>query len=95
MSLYCPEVFSCFCEKCERNFKPEKTVKKHTNHDHGCLNFMKTLPNMIICLGKASKKKEKKLVEFSTKVGGWGQQWTDFPLFFFIFFNELKPLKIA
>ena len=34
-------------------------------------------------LGKASKKKEKKIVEFSTKVGGWGQQWTDFPFFFF------------
>ena len=25
----------------------------------------------------------KKVVEFSTKVGGWGQQWTDFPLIFF------------
>ena len=23
--------------------------------------------------------KKKKIVEFSTKVGGWGQQWTDFP----------------
>ena len=43
-------------------------------------------------------KKKKKLVEFSTKVGGWGQQWTDFPLIFFFFFwkkYELKPLKIA
>ena len=27
---------------------------------------------------------KKKIVEFSTKVGGWGQQWTDFPLIFFL-----------
>ena len=25
--------------------------------------------------------KKKKLTEFSVKVGGWGQHWTDFPLF--------------
>ena len=41
------------CEKCERNFKPEKTVKKHTNPKYGCLDFMKTLPDMIICLKRA------------------------------------------
>ena len=29
---------------------------------------------------------KKKIVEFFIKVGGWGQQWTDFPLFFFFFF---------
>ena len=29
---------------------------------------------------------KKKIVEFSTKMGGWGQQWTDFPLFFIYFF---------
>ena len=28
---------------------------------------------------------QKKIVEFSSKVGGWGQQWTDFPLFIFFF----------
>ena len=36
-------------------------------------------------LGKDSKKKKKKLTEFSVKVGGWGQQRTDFPLIFFFF----------
>ena len=35
-----------------------------------------------IYLGKGRMQK-KKIVEFSSKVGGWGQQWTDFPLFFF------------
>ena len=48
-------------------------------------------------LGKDSKKK-KKLTEFSVKVGGWGQQRTNFPLFFFFFFFEknisLKHLKL-
>ena len=41
--------------------------------------------------------KKKPLVEFSTKVGGWGQQWADFPLIFFFLEKkyELKPLKIA
>ena len=29
------------------------------------------------------KKKKKKLTEFSVKVGGWGQQRTNFPLIFF------------
>ena len=40
----------------------------------------------------------KKIVEFSIKVGGWGQQWTDFPLIFFLFFEkkyELKTLDVA
>ena len=32
--------------------------------------------------------KKKKIVEFSTKVGGWGQQWTVFLLF--SFFLEKK-----
>ena len=43
-------------------------------------------------------RKEKKMVEFSTKVGGLGQQWTDFPLFIFIFWKkkyELKTLDCA
>ena len=43
------------------------------------------------------QKKEKKIVEFSTKVGGWGQQWTDFPLTFFFFLKKnmsLNPLKL-
>ena len=32
----------------------------------------------------------------STKVGGWGHQWTDFPFFFVLEKKyELKPLKIA
>ena len=31
-------------------------------------------------------------MEFSTKVGGWGQQWTDFPLLFF-FFEKNMSLK--
>ena len=35
--LYCPECFSCICAKCEKNDKP-KTVKKHTNPDHGVSN---------------------------------------------------------
>ena len=41
-------------------------------------------------------KKEKKLVEFFTKVGWLGQQWTDFPLiFFFLKKNKsLNPLKL-
>ena len=36
-------------------------------------------------------------MEFSTKVGGWGQQWTDFPLIFFFFEKKmsLNPLKLA
>ena len=48
-------------------------------------------------LGKDSKKK-KKLTEFSVKVGGWGQQRTNFPLIFFFFFekkHKLKTLEIA
>ena len=42
-------------------------------------------------------KKKFKIVEFTTKVGGWGQQWTDFPLIFFFFFfkYELKTLDVA
>ena len=34
-------------------------------------------------------------MEFSTKVGGWGQQWTDFPLIFFFLKKNmsLNPLK--
>ena len=44
--------------------------------------------------GRDQKRKEK-IVEFSTKVGGWGQQWTDFPLnFFFEKKYKLKPLKL-
>ena len=39
------------------------------------------LPNNELTKGRMQKKK--KLVEFSTKVGGWGQQRTNFPLFFF------------
>ena len=34
-------------------------------------------------------RKKIKMVEFSTKVGGWGQQWTDFPLFLFVFWNKI------
>ena len=47
----------------------------------------------LISLGKGSKKI---LVEFSIKVGGWGQQWTDFPLFIFYFFLNisLNPLRL-
>ena len=44
-------------------------------------------------LGKGSKK----IVEFSLKMGGWGQQWTDFPLFIYFFFEKnmsLNPLKL-
>ena len=33
--------------------------------------------------GLRERVKKKKKVEFSTKVGGWGQQWTHFPLLFF------------
>ena len=58
---------------------------------------MKTIFKKMLQLGKASKKKEKKLVEFSTKVGGWGQQWTDFPLIFLFFLKKnmsLNPLKL-
>ena len=44
----------------------------------------------IYLLGKASKKK---LVEFSTKGGGWGQQWTDFQLIFFFFLKKDMSLK--
>ena len=32
---------------------------------------------------QAKGRVKKKLVEFSIKAGGWGQQWTDFPLIFF------------
>ena len=50
--------------------------------------------------GRVDKKtkKQKKIVEFSIKVGGWVQQWTDFPLFFFFFFErkyEVKTLDVA
>ena len=40
---------------------------------------------------------KKKIVEFSTMVGGWGQQWTDFQLFFFSFEKKygLKTLDFA
>ena len=31
---------------------------------------------------------QKKIVEFSPKLGGWGQQWTDFPSIFFFFFEN-------
>ena len=41
-------------------------------------------------------KKKKKLTEFSVKVGGWGQQRTNFPLFFFLKKkHKLKTLDIA
>ena len=53
VGLYCLEGFICFCAKFERNFKTKSTVKKHTNREHDWLNFMKTLPNMIICLKTA------------------------------------------
>ena len=36
-------------------------------------------------LGKGSKNK-KKIMEFSVKMGRWGQQRTDFPLFIYLFF---------
>ena len=42
-----------------------------------------------LALREGNKKKEKKLVEFFTKVGGWGQQWTDFPLIFFFFLKKI------
>ena len=38
-------------------------------------------PNHIKLVREGCKKKE--IVEFSTKVGWWGQQWTDFPLISF------------
>ena len=39
-----------------------------------CLTQLKV---MFVIRGRVKNKK--KIVEFSTKVGGWGQQWTDFP----------------
>ena len=46
-------------------------------------------------LGKGWDKK-KKIVEFSTNVGGWGPQWTDLFFFFLSFFKyELKILDCA
>ena len=41
-------------------------------------------------LGKGSNKK---LVEFLTKVGGWGLKWTDFPLIIFFFWKKNMSLK--
>ena len=41
-------------------------------------------------LGKGSNKK---LVEFLTKVGGWGLKWTDFPLIIFFFLKKKMSLK--
>ena len=41
-------------------------------------------------LGKGSNKK---LVEFFSKVGGWGLQWTDFPLIIFFFWKKNMSLK--
>ena len=49
---------------------------------------------------------QKKIVEFSTKVSGWGQQWIDFPLIFFFGWGDpsqlgswsegcVKPLKLS
>ena len=37
---------------------------------------------------------QKKIVEFSTKVGGWGQQWTDSPSIFYFLGKkyEFNPL---
>ena len=42
--------------------------------------------NGFIYTGKGKKKIE----EYSIKVGGWGQQWTDFPLLNM----SLNPLKL-
>ena len=39
------------------------------------------------------QKKEKKIVEFSTKVGGCGQQLTVFPLLIFFFLRIKYGLK--
>ena len=41
-------------------------------------------------LGKGSNKK---LVEFLTKVGGWGLKWTDFTLIIFFFWKKNMSLK--
>ena len=58
--------------------------------------FLLNLTQATFFILREGFKNKKKIVEFSTKVGGWGQQWTDFPLFFFFFLKKnmsLNPLK--
>ena len=50
----------------------------------------------IILHKEKIQKKKTKITEFSVKVGGWGQQRTNFPLiFFFEEKHKLKTLEIA
>ena len=42
--------------------------------------FYRKLPQLTLSNMGCREGCKKKLVEFSTKVGGWGRQWTDFPL---------------
>ena len=44
----------------------------------------------LISLFREGLKKKKKLTEFSVKVGGWGQQRTNFP-----FLGAKAPLELA
>ena len=42
-----------FCAKCERNLNRKKVKEQHTDPWHGRINFIKKLPDMIICLKAA------------------------------------------
>ena len=45
--------------------------------------YLKFATNFDVFKGRVKKK----IVEFSIKVGGWGQQWTDFQLSLFTYFS--------
>ena len=46
-------VSHAFVKRVREILNRKKTVKKHRNPKYGCLNYMKTLPDMIICLKRA------------------------------------------
>ena len=52
------------------------------------INILSTYQTYL--LREGIKKKEEEKMEFWTKVDGWGQQWTDFPLIFFFFEKKIR-----
>ena len=59
----------------------------------GIFIFFRQKGKLALLLREGCKKRR---VEFSTKVGGWGQQWTDSPLILYFLEKkyEFNPLKL-